>query len=193
MHNYRKKKVVVLSIILCSVMFLTIVCASFTTDMFISGNAYVRTSQNIRIIGVEATTMTNDAVENSAAKYSAKAITIDANLPNINSTITYTVTIKNNTNDIYMIDQITPTLSNENITNNISTYEGQIIQGGQTVTLNLTFSYSGETLPQNTIQTGSIVFSIVRPSAQAISYSSEYTNQTNLQDAIDELYELLDS
>ena len=138
-------------------------------------------------------TATNDAIENSKAKYSSKSVMIDNTLPNLNSEITYTVTIENKTNDVYWIKNVTTTLSNADIVDDASDYQYQIIGGNQQVDIDITFNYGVETLPNVKTQSGLIAFVFEQPSAALIQYSSEYTNVTNVQDAIDELYELLDS
>ena len=191
MHKWKSKRNIVLAIICCTIVTMTVVCASFSQNMFINGNAYVRSSNAVRITNVAVKSATNGA-QNTFIKYSSKKMIFDASLPNIDSEIVYTVSIKNNSNsDVYLIKNVTESLSNVNITSDSSEYINQIIGKGQTIDVDITFKYGVETLPEAKNQSGTLIFTFEQPSAALITYSSEYTDATNLQDAIDELYNLV--
>lgn len=191
MHKLKNKRVIIFLMIFCTIFSMTVICASFATDMFITGDAYVRAPRSIRVKSVQIINPINGGSASTPVKFSAQRVNINATLPQLDSTVTYRVTIQNNSNDIYILSSITSDLSNESITTNALNYDKQIISANQTVTLDITLSYNTETLPEVTSQSGVLTFEFTIPVAANIAYSSDYTAEDNVQDALDELYDLL--
>ena len=180
--------------ILIVIMSMTIVCASLSTRMLINGNADVRIDTNIRITNVEMINPTSGAYETVNLKYSKDTADLYSTLPNLDSTISFKVTIENKSNKVFVLSSIDETLSNDKITSNISEYDGTIIDKNSTKEITITYSYVDGTaeLPADTTQTAQLQFNLEEPDASMIEYASEYTDKTNIQDAIDELFEIFE-
>lgn len=186
------KKYVVAPLLFFVILSMTIVCASFSQTMIIRGDAYVRVNADIRVTGVSIKTVENLAAQYADSQYSKNTSTMFVALPALNSKITYNVTVENKSNERYTIDSVSSNISNNTMKTNAEDYVNTIIEPNSTQTLEITYEYNTETLPENNKTTGTITFSFSKPTASMIQYSSQYTNCNNVQCALDELYELLD-
>lgn len=178
-------------------MFLVILCisicyASLNTEMMINGEAYVRVEEDIRVIGIKMLSVENEAYETYNSKYTKNSTNMYATLPNKDSTITYQVTIKNKSSDVYIISEITDELTNSDITYTVDDYKiGQAIPKESTITINITFKYSSSTLQPNiTAQIATINYKFEKPYAMQLEFdnSNVDTTCTDVQCALDELY-----
>ena len=184
-------KFYVLPLLLIAICTITMVCASFSEEMMITGDAYVRVDKDIRITDIKMVNPTHGAFEPYNAEFSTDLTAIYATLPSIESTITYEVTVENKTDDIYIVSSVTNDFNNENIVYDEDAIVGQVIPAKSSAVLTVTLKYNTDTLPENTTQSGTINYKFEIPSATAIQYSnSNYTSCTNVQCAIDELYDL---
>lgn len=188
------KKYLVVPCVFLIVLSMTIVCASLSSTMYINGDANLRVDANIRIKSVVMTNPVSEAYEEANIKFGKDTADLFPTLPNLDSEITFKVTVENNSNDVYVISAIDETLTNEYIVSNIDSYEGTIINSNSQVDLDITYSYDGEveSLPQVITQTAKLTFTFEKPSANMIEYTSNYTAETNVQDALDELYEIFE-
>ena len=186
------KKALVVPFIFMIILSMTIVCASLSSTMLLNGEANLRVDADIRIIGISMIDPVNGAYEEANIKFGKDSADLFPTLPNIDSEITFKVTIKNNSSDIYVISAIDESLTNEYIISNKDDYVGTIINPNSQVELDITYSYDAEALPQVTTQTAKLNFKFEKPKADMIEYASEYTSETNVQDALDELFEIFD-
>ena len=76
-------------------MFITVTFASFNTNLFINGKAYVRVDEAIRIVDIHLLDTEYDGYETMDPEFNKNEITMDANLPKQNSSVTYQVSIQN--------------------------------------------------------------------------------------------------
>jgi|GEM_PF-5721426 len=123
-----------------------------SSELSINTNATVRVQKNIRITEISNPTATNGGFEVYNGKYTENSTTFFVDLDELNSTISYNVTITNSgsTNmkvskiniDVFNNDSMKYTFSNLAI--------GTVIPIGESLTYTITFSYDGlTTLPQN--------------------------------------------
>ncbi len=117
-------------------------------------------------------------------------------LPKINSTVTYEVTVTNKSGYLFVISDIAASLVNEAITYEITNYKiGEGIGGTSEIKFNITLKYKDgiKEVPNDYSQIASILFKFERPTASMLSYdnSKSGTTCTDVQCALDELYELL--
>ena len=80
--------------------------SALNTDLSISGDAVVRVDDEFRIIDVKLVEQTNGAYELYNSNYSKYSATFSVVLPNQNSTITYEVTVENDSPYKYKLDSI---------------------------------------------------------------------------------------
>lgn len=83
---------VMVFVLICSI---SIVCASYNQTMMINGDAMLRVDADIRITNIELYSSTNEAYETYKSGYSKNSVNMYVSLPNIDSTITYEVTVTN--------------------------------------------------------------------------------------------------
>ena len=88
-----KKRLIILSVIL--VILTTIAYSGLATNLAITGEATIRAVSDIRVTNIELDGAEGGAVEQYAPKHTKNKITTGFILPNNNSTISYTIEIKN--------------------------------------------------------------------------------------------------
>ena len=101
MKNFNIIKVV-LSL---SVVFSSIIYASYSTNLQISGDAYLRASGDIRITGIEMTGRSGEAFEFANYKFSKNTTNLFVNLP-AGTYIDYAVTITNKKSKDQIVSKI---------------------------------------------------------------------------------------
>lgn len=184
---------VMVFILICSI---SIVCASYNQTMMINGDAMLRVDADIRVTDIKLLESTNEAYETYKSGYSKNSVNMYVSLPNINSTITYEVTVTNKSGYLFIISEITDSLVNENIIYEITDYKlGEGIGYSSEIKFKITFKFKDgiKELPSDYSQITSILFKFERPYASYLSYdnSKSGTKCTDVQCALDELYELL--
>ena len=92
--------------ILVLIMFVTVTYASFNTNLFIDGSAYVRVDKDIRITNIHLLETEYDGYENTNSEYTNRTISTDVSLPRQASSLTYEVTISNVSDRRYKITDI---------------------------------------------------------------------------------------
>ncbi len=190
------KKIYIYPILVLAVCSITIVCASFSENMTIMGEAYLRVDEEIRITDLKMLSTNDSSFEKYNSKYSKNSTSMFVTLPQTTSTITYQVTIENKSNYVYVISDITDELINSEIIYTVDDYKiGQGLDRKSITTINITFKYKNGTsvLPSNIDQIANIYFKFERPQAIQLSYNNSIskTHCTDVQCALDELYELL--
>jgi hypothetical protein len=134
--------VVILGIFLISG--LSVGYSILSKDLKIKGEITMRAPNIVRVDNINNFTSTNGAYENYNASYNENSITTNIVLPNLTSTVTYTITLKNNTNVNKDID----TISNDLYNNNDIIYElnganvGTKISANSSITFTITFKYA---------------------------------------------------
>ena len=150
-------------------------------DFNINGVAIVRGQSLIRIDSMSAST-TNGAIENYNSYYLNDRMVFGLELPNLNSAVTYTSTITNNTSNKQKITSISSNdWSNPNIVYSISGVdEGTVIDAGSTITYTVTINYDSNLayLPENTIINGQIAFAFETYEEEVIE--TEYIEEFNV-------------
>lgn len=185
---------IIVFVLICSI---SIVCASYNESMHIGGDAILRVDADIRVTDLKMTSATNEGYETYISKFSKNSTSMYVSLPNLDSTITYEVTVTNKSGYLYVISEIIDSLVNEDITYEISKYKiGEGIGFSSEIKFDITFKYKDnvKNVPDDFTQITSILYKFERPYAAMLSYdnSKSGTKCTDAQCAIDELYELLD-
>lgn len=159
----KKSNIYILSFLLLSIFSISIGYASLNTELSISGEAYVRVDEDVRITNIIMTSALNEAYETYNPTYSKYTITMFTTLPNSNSILTYQVTIVNKSNKKYLVDNIIK----ETYTNTQMNYKingltkDDIINENETITFTISFNYSGGNLPDDVINTLSLKFDFI--------------------------------
>ena len=140
------------SFFLCT--FLTISYAALTTSLNIDGEVSIKSPENIRLIDIQMTNSTNGGIENYNPLFYLEEFVTSVNLPALNSTVTYTVSLKNEAAKNYMITAINASsFSNSNMEYEISNLlVGDVINSGtlnQTFTITFKYKATVLTLPGN--------------------------------------------
>jgi len=122
-----KRKIVISVLIFLIVIFTSYGYAALNTSLSISGEAYVRVEENIRVTGIKVISSENGGYATYNPKYSKDTTTMFVTLPNIDSSVTYEIEVTNNTGKkIQVIDIIKELSNNENVTytiNNLDKYQ----------------------------------------------------------------------
>lgn len=148
--------------------------ATFNEDLSISGDAIVRIEKDIRIIDYRLLNSSNGSIENYNAKYSVNTISNSITLPNKDSSITYEVTIKNDTKYAYKIDNITSlSHSNRSIEYNILDYkEDTYIEANSNLKLRIKYVYNENSYDkENTTLQSMIKFNYKKMGYVKVSYA----------------------
>ena len=120
-----KNKGLLKIILVLSIVFSSVIYASYNTNLQMEGDAYLRAHEGLRISNIEAVGGSNEAYEKYSSKFTKYTTSMFIELPP-SSSFTYQVTIENTSSKNYIVSNIT-TLSNsgeENpdleITNNLT-------------------------------------------------------------------------
>lgn len=185
-----------LSITFIFIVSLSIAYSSFNEELIVNGEAYVRVPEDIRITKIQMLNATNQGYETYKSNFSKNSISCYVTLPNLNSTVTYRFYINNNSNKLYVIEELADSLSNQNITYTIDDFSlGHVITAKTEEYIDITFSYkSGVTsIPTERKQIASIAFTFTVPYASIIKYDNSKSGTTcvDVQCTLDELYSKL--
>lgn len=193
MKTMKKKldKIILLAIV--GVIFATSIgYSALNSKLMISGNLTYRPDQEIRVTGFfQKGTTSNMTVE--YADYSKKEVKLGFTPSATTATVTYEVTVQNKSNSPYVISEITKSGSAD-VTYTLDDYKiGQGLGKNSSTTFTITFKYNVSSLPQNRAQATELTFTFVKPYAEILKYDNKNsgTSCTNVQCALDELYEKL--
>ena len=182
-------------IMFISVCSISLVCASFNQNMTIDGEAYVRIEKDVRIMRIEKVSSTNGGTLNANPKYSESATITYDELPNLDSSVTYRITIQNNTNYFQNVslnrDAVKDNFAYEiNYGTLNSTYGSELINPNTTAYIEITIKYDSSltTLPDDKIAITTLVFDFGPIYARQLIYSNPtYTECETVQCALDEI------
>lgn len=135
--------------------FISIGYSVLNASISVSGDLVYRVPADIRITGVKISSVTNGGVEQYSPKYTKDTISLGLKLPNLNSTVTYEVTIKNSSSKKKTISQIMNKVTGtENITYMHDYESDTVIEANSTMKILFTYKYdSGVTsIPAYTIK-----------------------------------------
>ena len=111
-----KNRFGIIIILTIAIIFTSYGYAALNTDLSISGEAYVRVDEDIRITNINVVSSENQGYETYNSKYSKDTTSMFTTLPTANSSVTYEITVKNKSSDRYILsDLIESTYSNKNI------------------------------------------------------------------------------
>ena len=116
-------------------MFLTIGYSMITTVLNIGGDINVRPNKDIRIINVSGPVSSGGAYETANFRFSHDILSVEGVFPNDNSSLTYTVTIKNTSGFDKILSMIDLIPANSNFVIELEGYNyGDVIRNGTIVT-----------------------------------------------------------
>ena len=191
-----KNKGLLKIILVLSIVFSSVIYASYNTNLQMEGDAYLRAHEGLRISNVEAVGGSNGAYEKYSSKFTKYTTSMFVELPP-SSSFTYQVTIENTSSKNYIVSNIT-TLSNsgeENsnleITNNLTVGKA-LVSSNQNTTFEIEFRNNSET---ETIEEEILVLEydfLQITHASQLTLNSSYTSCQTVQCALDELDNLLE-
>ena len=197
MKNFNIIKVV-LSL---SVVFSSIIYASYSTNLQISGDAYLRASGDIRITGIEMTGRSGEAFEFANYKFSKNTTSLFVNLP-AGTYIDYAITITNKKSKdqiVSKIDEIAHTSSATYIHDDLVINEtiidaplGSATEANKIFTIRISNSMS-ETIQETLVL--QYTFEDLKYTASDLTYYNELSTKCfsiqTAQCALDELASLI--
>lgn len=114
MKKQRKKLWMVLFLFL-SITFTSYGYAALNTELQLSGEAYVRLEEEIRITNLKVSSANNGGYETYNNKYAKDSTSMFVTLPNSNSSIIYEVELTNKSNKKYVLTDLIENNNNSNI------------------------------------------------------------------------------
>ena len=106
--------------------------AALNKNLSISGEAFLRVQESVRITGIKLNTAANEGYETYIPEYSKRTTKAYSTLPLETSSTTYTAQITNLTGVKYKVDSINISNTNENVECTASITQGSIIENGIT-------------------------------------------------------------
>ena len=112
-----KKGIIPVFIVIMTVLtiLISIGYAALNTNLNVSGEAFIRAKDNVRISRVDLSDAANDGYETYNPEYSKRTTKIYTTLPKDNSSVTYTVKVTNSTGVKYKVDSIEVDNTNPNV------------------------------------------------------------------------------
>lgn len=141
-----KFRFIILACALFSFSFYSVGYAYFSAVLLTSGEINIMlSSEEVQISSISSAVITKDGVENSSPSYTGCEATFDIQLVKTNSTVTYSVTIVNNSDNKVKYNDLEITNSNEAITYVMSGIDSStVLEPGESVTLTIKFLYTEE-------------------------------------------------
>lgn len=155
--------IIMLVIVICT---MTVAFSALSTELKIAGKANFRVVADIRIIGIELVEATNDAKIEYDAQYNTTELITGLSLPQLNSAITYKITVNNIGNvEMKLKEIVENSMSNDNIIYEIEGIQVNDIIGASntTKTFLVTFKYKDgiDKVPNDIILNGRIAFNFI--------------------------------
>ena len=122
--------------------------SALNQNLSVSGEAFLRAKDNIRISRIELSDAANDGYETYNPEYSKRTTKMYTTLPKDNSSVTYTVKVTNSTGIKYKVDSIEITSTNSDVSCTPSIEKDSVIDVGVvefTVTANYKNGMSQDT------------------------------------------------
>ena len=133
--------------------------SALSSTRTINGSMRYTRKAGIRVTNIVLQGVTNSGTEQFSPSYNYNTTTTGVNLPNLNSTVSYTVTIKNYENEAKPLRLSITSNSNSNITftsSNMPT--NNMVPANSTVNITVTVKYGASTLPATTTDTMTIIY-----------------------------------
>ena len=188
-------------VLIISVIFSSIIYASYNTNLQITGDAYLRSNGDIRITSIEMVGESNGASELYVPKFSKNTTSMFVTLPS-NSTFQYAVTITNKDRaSDYIVSSLEEISHNSNVTYEYELkVEESIIDAPQNsateVSKTYTITISNDT--ENTVEETLVLeytFEELKYTASDLTYYNDLSTKCNsnrtVQCALDELHTLI--
>lgn len=154
-----KTNLVLTVLVAASLCFLTVGFAVYNQILDLSGVVSIAppASDNIVVMDIKLTGSTNGASETYNCQHTDNSISAYATLPQLNSTATYSITVKNYSGDVYKLRSIVEDLfGNDNIQYSIDTAVGDKVNGSTVATFNVAISYKPTVTSLPTSQAASV-------------------------------------
>ena len=196
-----KNKCLLKIILIASIVFSSVIYASYNTNLQIQGDAYLRSNGDIRITGIEMVGGSNGASELYIPKLSKNTTSMFVTLPS-NSTFQYAVTITNKDRESdYIVSSLEEISHNSNVT-----YEYELVVDESIIdapqnsatetskTYTITISNTTENLVEETLVL-EYTFEELKYTASDLTYyndlSTKCSSNRTAQCALDELASLI--
>ncbi|MCL2383481.1 MAG: hypothetical protein FWC79_04960 [Oscillospiraceae bacterium] len=157
-ENHVLKKInipisLIMAITMVSIFLVSVAFSALNEDLTISGDAVFRTEADVRITGLRLVSGTNGGMEDYNSQFAVAGIITGVTLPDLESTVTYEITVTNFTYQPFVLEEILRTnFNNENMTYTLTGIEmvEDRIGGFETITFQITFRYRSDiaTLPE---------------------------------------------
>ena len=161
----RTRKFIYLAALVFIVLF-SVGYSALSSSSNISGSMHYNVKKPVRVTGISLSSVANSGTEQFSPSYTWNTTTTGVNLPNLSSTVTYAVTIRNYGSDAKGLKLDITSNSNSSMTYTVSNMpSGNTIAGNSTVTINITVKYGVSTLPATKTDTMTITYSFLIPGA----------------------------
>lgn len=172
MHLNKLNKILLIFVLFVSFS-VSIGYSALNASLSVSGDLVYRSPADIRITGVKISSVTNGGLEQYSPKYTKDTVSLGLKLPNINSTVVYEVTIKNNSSKKRAISSITnKAVGNANISYTHNYQLNSVIAANSSIKILFTYKYTGVTsVPSNTIKENTIAFTFKTIETHNITYN----------------------
>jgi len=136
-----KRKIIISVLVFLIVIFTSFGYAAVNTSLSISGEAYVRVEENIRVTGIKVISSENGGYATYNPKYSKDTTTMFVTLPNIDSSVTYEIEVTNNTGKkIQVIDIMNELSNNKNVSYTIRNLDKYQIYNDTVINFSVTLN-----------------------------------------------------
>lgn len=156
--------------------------AALNEELTISGDAYIRVDEEIRVTGLKITSSQNKGYETYNSKYAKDTTTSFVTLPNADSKLVYEVAITNKSNKNYTVSKITPEVyNNTNLSYTITGLKvGSVINANTTVKFTITFenTVNEKSIGTLTLKYEFLVDTVTAPTIKSSSSSWVSTSPT---------------
>lgn len=134
MNNSKVKKIVI-GVLIFTILIMSVAYANLYQELRIHGNASVIASWKVEIIGIREGEKTGNAVSTTVPSYTSSTASFNANLNDINDSITYLITIRNSGKIDAKLMKITEVITGGDTINYevIGVNENSILKSGETI------------------------------------------------------------
>ena len=160
-------------------LFMALIYASFSSELLVNGSAMLRVNADIRITNLKVIEQSNGAYETYSSEFNKNSTSIYVSLPNIDSTITYEVTIKNSSTISYdLSDLVIESNSNDNINYEIDIEVGEEIPANSEKNFTIKLYYNSESTPTDNTDTLVIKYEFIEHINSYVVATYDYTGSS---------------
>ncbi len=132
-NNFYKKNIIPIFIfVMVLAIMLSIGYSALNQNLSISGEAFLRVKEDVRITGIASSGSESEGYETYTPEYYKKSLKLYNTLPNAASKITYAGEISNTTSIKYKVSSVTVTSTNTNVECTSDLVENAVISPGKT-------------------------------------------------------------